>query len=400
MSREAGPRKIVYLELVAPLLDDPASRSKWLFWLNRDLPWASQEGWTAEYWGLRSSGDRATSWGYLRVRGPKIPFRRVPWLIITTLMWSAHFFMALFGRRPGILLARSPYMGFGAALARVFRPRSLPLVVRIVERMPSTVRRVYGAGFIARLLEAIERFVLRRASLVVPIAGFTKEVAVRARVPEERILELPNPPRWGAVEAPLNTSDPEQPRLITAARLNSGKGIDVLLRAFAVVKDEFPRARLDIAGEGKVRAMLEGLARELGIQDRVRFLGWVPAQNMPLQFAGCLIAVLPSRVEEGHPMALREAALSGCALIGSDLGGIRDIVKPGKTGILVPPDDPSALARALRDCLLHPDRTRRFGEAARAQALAYFEGRERALAELRMRLYKFLDGPDRPGVPG
>jgi glycosyltransferase involved in cell wall biosynthesis len=225
-------------------------------------------------------------------------------------------------------------------------------------------------------------------------------VAVRARVPEERILELPNPPRWGAVEALRNTADPEQPRLITAARLISGKGIDVLLRAFAAVSDEFPQARLDIAGEGKDRAVLEGLARELRIQDRVRFLGWVPAHNMPLEFAGCLVAVLPSRVEEGHPMALREAALSGCALIGSDLGGIKDIVKPGKTGILGPPDDPSALARALRDCLLHPDRTRRFGRAARAEALAYFDRRERALAELRRRLYTLLAGPDRPGVPG
>jgi hypothetical protein len=189
---------LAYLELVAPLLDNPESRNKWLFWLNRDLPWALGEGWSIEYWGVRSAGDKRASWHQLRVRGPRIPFRRFPWALLALLSWGSHFRRTLFGRRGLVLIARSPYLGLGAALARTIRPRGPRLAVRIVERKPDLALRVYDARFLARLLARIERFVLRKADLVVPIAGFTRQVAEEAGVPSDRILQLPNPPRWGS----------------------------------------------------------------------------------------------------------------------------------------------------------------------------------------------------------
>jgi glycosyltransferase involved in cell wall biosynthesis len=388
--RRLRPGTIAYLEMVAPLLDDPNSRSKWLFWLDRDMPWALSEGWSVEYWGVRSTSDRLRSWNQISVAGPRLPFRRAPRVVIAALAWSTHFFKTLFARRTTFLVARSPYLAFGAALAVGLRRKKPALMVRIVERIPSTAR-MYGAESMARRLDRIERFVLRRCDLVVPIAGFTRDVAVSAGVSEDRIISLANPPRSLDMDVIPNTADPHNPRLICAARLTPQKGIDVLVRSFAEVATEFPGATLEIAGDGKERAGLERLAEELGVQGQVRFHGWVPPPQIPSLFAGCLIAVLPSRVEEGHPKVLREAALAGCALVGADHGGIRDIVKPGETGILVPPEDVFALAEALRRLLRNTDEARRFGEAARAEAVKHFAGRGEALARIRQRVYALVN---------
>jgi glycosyltransferase involved in cell wall biosynthesis len=377
----------VYLELVTPLLDNPQSRAKWMWWLQRDLPWALREGWEVEYWGVRQSNDRRSSWQQVRVRGPRVPLPRFPWVLLALLAWGSHFRRTLFGRRGTILIARSPYLGLGAALARVIRPRGPALMVRIVERMPDLALRVYGSRFLSRLLGRIERFVLRKADLVVPIAGFTRQVAYEAGVAHERIVLLPNPPRWGSTE--LNEAEKvDPPRVVTAARLIRGKGIDTLLTAFASVADEVPGAELEIAGEGKERATLELLASRLGLGDRVHFRGWIPAHQMPAFFSPAMVAALPSRVEEGHPMALREAALAGCALVGTDLGGIRDIVQQEETGFLVPPENPEALAEALERLLRNPSEARKLGATAKKRALEYFQQRDEALHDLRRRVYE------------
>lgn len=84
-------------------------------------------------------------------------------------------------------------------------------------------------------------------------------------------------------------------------------------------------------------------------------------------------------------MVLVEAGMAGCALVGSDLGGIRDIVRPADSGVLVPPEDPVAMAEALRRLLDDRDEARRLGAGARAAALVYVGAREAALRELRQR---------------
>lgn len=160
----------------------------------------------------------------------------------------------------------------------------------------------------------------------------------------------------------------------------------MLLRAFAKVAQNIPTARLEIAGDGPERARLQSLACGLGLGDRVAFRGWLQPEEMRRFWARAAIAVLPSRVEEGLGMVLVEAALAGCALVGSDLGGIRDILRPGRNGLLVPPEDPQALARALCRLLGNPDLVRAVGAAARQDALAYLSARERGLEEVRQRV--------------
>ncbi len=376
--------KLVYLELATPRLDVPTSARRALHWLNRDFPWVLSAGWAVEWWGVRTGRNQGNAPNQLRARGPVSPLRRMPWIVLAPLAWCTHFLVMLFGSRSSIVVARHPYLALGAATARVFR-RSPVLVVGIVERMASKALNVHGSAAIFKLLNAVDRFVLRRADLVLLMGPFTRELAERAGVTDDRIIEVPHPVRWIQSNAAPDT-ERRNDRVVTAARLIPGKGIDVLIESFAIIVKRRRGAELVVAGDGPERARLQDLAARLGIDDHVSFPGWVPPHELPDLYGSALIAALPSRVEEGHPMALQEAALAGCALIGSDLGGIRDIVEPGVTGALVPPEDPHALAEAIERFLADPATARRMGDAARAEALAYYDRREAGLDEFRKRL--------------
>jgi glycosyltransferase involved in cell wall biosynthesis len=381
--------KIAVLDLRCPDLTTREGVTWYVQELTRDLPWVLRNpDVVVESWGLGRSAEAEADHLNLRTRGVPAP-RGFPTWVQLLLAWSVHASLLLRSRRGTVLLAPTPYMGFGASLARLAKRR--PLVVRVMGNAASNLAHVRGRWRSAALLLSLERWVLRRADLVVPMGEFTRHLADRARVIAERIVELPFPTSWRAT-AELACPAGRRPVVVCAARLVRGKGIDVLLRAFTRVLEENPEASLEIAGDGPERQALAWLARSLGIASRVQFLGWIPATDMPAVYARARVAVLPSRWEEGLGMCLVEAGLAGCALVGSDLGGIRDIVRPGETGILVSPEDSHALAEAIVELLRNPDRATSLGRAAREAALAYLAKRETALEEVRRRMYELAAG--------
>src|SRR5205807_893383 len=127
-------------------------------------------------------------------------------------------------------------------------------------------------------------------------------------------------------------------------RLEHQKGFDVLIRALASVDD----ARLVVMGDGSERASLEQLARDVGVADRVVWTGW--RDDARRYFAAVEVVALPSRFE-GFPLTLLEALLARAAVVATDVGSIAEVVRNGDTGLLVPPDDPAALAVAIRRLL-------------------------------------------------
>jgi glycosyltransferase involved in cell wall biosynthesis len=135
-----------------------------------------------------------------------------------------------------------------------------------------------------------------------------------------------------------------EPCLLTAASLVERKGIDVLLRALARLSAEESPPTLWIAGGGPERGALLELARQLALGDRVRFLG--ARRDLPDLLAACDVFVLPSR-HEGLGVAALEAMAAGRAVVASRVGGLAEAVAHERTGLLVPPDDPPALAGAL-----------------------------------------------------
>lgn len=391
--KKALPRKIVYLELLDSMFDGDGGSGRARSRIRREFPWVDDEEWEIERWGLQNPRRQAPKPDPAPLRGFALPFRVFPRVFLPVLVWIIQFVFGLVRPRTGIMVAFGSQMAAGVAVARVFR-RSSVLVIRIIESSTSRSSLLYRHPIEARILRAIERFALRRADLVLPIGPFTAQIARRSGVAENRILEVPFPLSWNPSETANSDAQDGPLRVVAAARLVPEKAIDVLILAFAEVADEIPSVLLEIAGDGPQRANLEQLTTLLRIEAQVKFRGWLPASMMPTFWEGALIAVLPSRVEEGFGRVLVEGGLAGCALVGSELGGIKDIVKPGRTGTLVPPNDPATLAEALRTLLRAPDEARRLGANARTLCLESLHRRESALPALRARFESLRTGQE------
>jgi glycosyltransferase involved in cell wall biosynthesis len=155
------------------------------------------------------------------------------------------------------------------------------------------------------------------------------------------------------------------PCVVTLARLDPVKGLDVLIDAL----QDLPGVEATVAGEGSERASLVRRAAERRVLDRVHLVGW-DSRARELLGGGDLF-VLPSR-EEGLPLSIAEAMLAARAVVASDVGSVREIVDDGVTGILVPADDPGALARAIAELLADDARRTEMGRRGRERALACF----------------------------
>ncbi len=170
------------------------------------------------------------------------------------------------------------------------------------------------------------------------------------------------------VRAELRTP-PEATVIGTVARLHPSKAQDLLLRAFATVRQHDPAAVLWLIGDGEQRAALEREARQLGIAGHVRMPG--TRDDVRDILAAIDLFALPSRWE-GMPNALMEAMAAGRPAVASDIDGIRELVTDGVTGWLVPADQPEALAQKMLEILADRDRAARIGQAGMAHVRAHF----------------------------
>jgi len=140
--------------------------------------------------------------------------------------------------------------------------------------------------------------------------------------------------------------------LVTVARLEQIKGIDTVIQALPAILEREPDVGYVIAGRGPDRERLEKLAHKLGVADRVRFLGLVGDRDLPAVYnLGSVYLGMSRRVGrmdvEGFGISLVEASACGLPVVAGNSGGIPDAVRDGETGILVPPEDPAALADAV-----------------------------------------------------
>lgn len=152
----------------------------------------------------------------------------------------------------------------------------------------------------------------------------------------------------------------------TVGRLTAIKQHRLFLDAVAVAARARPRLLALIAGDGELRADLETYARQLGINDRVRFLGW--RRDLPAIYGATDVFMLTSR-NEGTPVALIEAMASGVPGVSTDVGGVKDVIDSGDVGARVPDGDAAGLAAHIVRYLADPGLRRRTGERARAGVL-------------------------------
>jgi glycosyltransferase involved in cell wall biosynthesis len=160
-----------------------------------------------------------------------------------------------------------------------------------------------------------------------------------------------------------------EPRLLCVGRLIPVKGHLVLLRALAQARARVPELVLELAGQGPLGPALKSYARELGLTDAVRFLGFVTPVQTAIE--GASVVVVPS-LGEGFGMVALEAMERARPVIASAVGGLPEIVADGETGIVVPPGDAEALADAMVALASDLPRAAAMGEAGRRRAIESF----------------------------
>ncbi len=200
----------------------------------------------------------------------------------------------------------------------------------------------------------------------------------RKRLPREKIEVIPNGIDLGRL--PLFALDRRgarsaaglrrERRLVAGVgRLDAQKDFPTFLRAAAMIAAEFPDVDFLVVGEGGERAALEALARRLGLGARVVFAGL--RHDVPRLLAAVDVLALTS-LYEGFPNVLLEAMATGAVAVATDVGGCRELVTSGETGLLVPPRAPAAVAAAVGRVLRDPALARRLATAARQRVEGAF----------------------------
>ena len=301
--------------------------------------------------------------------------------------------------RPQVVHTHMAKAGFLARLAALTAVRPRPVIVHTYH---GHVLEGYFGPAKSRLYRSFEAGLARVSDRLLGVSEATVDDLVRLGVADrDRFRVIP----LGLDLEPFATLDPAPGRelrrglgigdddvvLSFVGRVVPIKRVDVLLRALALAKDAGPsRLRLLVVGDGEIRPRLQGLSRELGIADRVHFLGY--RRDLTAIASAADIAVLTSD-NEGTPVSLIEAAAAGRPAVATRVGGVPEVVTPD-TGLVVPPDDPEAAAAALERLGSDGDLRARLGEAARERAVRRY-GVSRLVADIDS-LYGELLAPRRP----
>jgi glycosyltransferase involved in cell wall biosynthesis len=218
--------------------------------------------------------------------------------------------------------------------------------------------------------ERLEGLVLRRTAASVAAVGEAVAAAHMTKARPGAMVVLPNPVSATASLTPDERralrreicGDAARPLLISVGRLSVQKGHHVLINAFAVVKHSHPTAVLALAGIGGLHADLCRLVAGLGLEGSVHFLGWRDDVSRLLAAADVYVS---ASLWEGAPLVILEAAAAGLPVVATDTGETSLVLGDGR-GLLVPPDDVTAMADTLGGVLEDLEGARqRFGDAAR-----------------------------------
>jgi len=204
------------------------------------------------------------------------------------------------------------------------------------------------------------------------ISESTRDDLVARGVPRERIRVIH--PGVDAVEFSPDPSVPRTnpPAFLYMGRLKRYKGVDLAIRALAVARRSRPDLSLDVAGTGDDRARLQAIAAELGQGDAVRFHGFVTEAHKLRLLRSTWANLFPSP-KEGWGITVVEAAACGTPSLASDSPGLRDSVRHGETGYLVPHGDHAVLAERMLELAADPGLVARMGQAGRrfAESLSW-----------------------------
>src|SRR3989344_5399971 len=224
----------------------------------------------------------------------------------------------------------SSMASYGGETARRFKMKypAVPFLLNLQEG------RDFSSTFFLR--DYVFKKIINAADIIVVISDFLKHVAIRNGVKKEKIQLIPNGVDIKNFSREFNYAElsklnddlgikPDEKVIISASRLTSKNGIDILIEAFSILVNHWQggRYKLILAGDGPLKEKLSALAKELEVEDRISFLGTVTQEDLPRYFAISNVFVRPSR-SEGLGSAFLEAMAGGLPVIATPVGGIID----------------------------------------------------------------------------
>ena len=375
----------------------------------RALGWETVHLTSTKHYGAKADEEDHDGWHFYRTRVPDGGLRRLPvagqLAVITDTQRRLE--QVIDQTRPDLLHAHSPCLN-GIAALRAARRSNLPVVyeMRASWEDAAVDHGTTREGSLRyRLSRALETWTLQRAHAVTTICeGLRKDIVGRG-IAAERVTVIPN--AVNTEDFPLiREPDRElQARLGLTGAFTLGflgsfygyEGLDTLVASLPLILRSEPRTRLLLVGGGFEEERLKAQVQQLGLQDKVLFVGRVPHGDVARYYSVVDLLVYPRKsirlTETVTPLKPLEAMAQGQLLIASDVGGHRELIDDGRTGFLFKPDDPAAIARAVNTVLGSRDQWdamraagRHFVESERnwrASVARYPQVYERARAALR-----------------
>lgn len=261
----------------------------------------------------------------------------------------------------------------------------LVVLIGLVEPLtPPLVVTSHGADLFAlrmRPLQALKRFVAKRAAALTVVSGAMRDELVRTGIDLAKVHVEPMGVELRDLFSPDTNSKRSRDEILFVGRLVEKKGLRHLIDAMPAIVRGYPSARLTIAGFGPEELARREQVRQLGLIDRVAFLGAVPQGDLPTLYRRAAVFVAPfvrtpSGDQEGLGLVLVEAAGCGCPIVAGDVPAVRDVVYDATIGVLVRSRDARELADAVCAVLHVPVADE--AVAARVQAVQHFDWRQRA----------------------
>ncbi len=223
----------------------------------------------------------------------------------------------------------------------------------------------------SNLFNPLAKKVFKRASGVSCVSSFLRDFLVQSGLIEKdkvKIIPMPVETKKFKFQKPLKKNNKT---ILCVARFTRQKGLDYLIQAIKVLFDKGFDFETKIIGGGPEKHYLEEMIKDLGLSERVFLLDGMPQEQLFSHYRESDLAVLPS-IEEGFGLVLVEAQLCGRPVIGTDSGGIPDIIRDKVTGLLVKPEDPLDLAEAMEKVLVDSNLAERLGERGYHSAISKF----------------------------
>ncbi len=214
----------------------------------------------------------------------------------------------------------------------------------------------------------LEREALRKADVAFFVSAASRDRAAARGYPTARPRVVPNGVDSVAFAPAPEGNAMDEPTVVFAGRMDDQKGVDILLRAASHLSSG---TKVRLAGGGWKEDEYRRLAVELGVGERVEFLGHVTRTALPALLRSASVVVVPSRYEN-LPLSVLEGMACGVAVVASRVGGVPEMMDDGVEGTLVPPEDPEALGAALARILGDRNLATRMGTAGRRRILAEF----------------------------